>query len=40
MSIKNQFRSFDYVEWLSIGVIVASTMVAGYMVLKLITQGG
>jgi hypothetical protein len=40
MSIKNQFRSLDYVEWFSIGVVVASIIFAGCIVLKLITGGG
>ena len=40
MSRKDQFGSFDYLEWLSIGVVVACIAIVGYMVMKLITEGG
>jgi hypothetical protein len=37
MSRKDQLRSFDYLEWLSVGVIVASAAIVAYIVLLLIT---
>lgn len=40
MSRTDQLKSFDYLEWLSVGVIVASAAVVAYMVLLLITGSG
>jgi hypothetical protein len=37
MSRKDQLGSFDYLEWLSVGVIVASVTTVAYIVLVLIT---
>lgn len=34
---KDLFKSFDYSTWLSVGVVVVSIVIVGYMVLLLIT---
>ena len=37
MSQKDRFKWFDYLDWLSIGVVVVSAVITGYMVLMLMT---
>ena len=40
MPQKHRFKSFDYLDRFSIGVVVASAVIFGYMVLMLITTRG
>lgn len=40
MARNDHFKSFDLIDWLSIGVIVASATIVRYMVLMLVTQIG
>jgi hypothetical protein len=36
---KDQFKPFDFLDWLSICVIIASAAIVGYMVVMLMTPG-
>jgi hypothetical protein len=36
----DHFRPFDLIDWLSIGVLVVSAAIVGYIVLMLVTQSG